>query len=469
MRRIQTQSAWASLETLWAAGTLGTLTDGELLDHFQHSPGSTGQEAFRVLVERHGAMVLGVCRALVGDPHEAEDAFQATFLVLVRRTDAIRQRETIAPWLYGVACRVARKARKRASRRRRREVAIAIDPPARSDAGEEVAAESQALQEEIRRLPESLRAPLILCCLEGQSYDLASRRLGVKESTLRGRLHRARKLLETRLQRRGMLVPIVARLVSPERFAVPSVPLTLVEATTHLAVRWSSLSGLLVATATGSAASLAKGVLNAMFLQSAKVCGLAVVLVGGTIGTMVVAQQSKSGSGVGETPTAEARQVAPKAEPKEMKRLQLDRKTELIRQKLAETIDLDLPPNPTFDQFLKTIKRATTTADFNGIPIYVDPLGLQRSGVGINDPIEVYKSPHLGTCLDQTLRLLRLSCIVKDGFLMISSHDFIVEEKLDMLDRKLDRLLKAVERSEEPEVIGVPLPRVRPRHEPRSE
>jgi DNA-directed RNA polymerase specialized sigma24 family protein len=126
MRRFRTQAAWTSLDTLLTVGTLGALSDGELLDHFRRDSATTGQEAFRILVERHGAMVLGVCRSLVRDPHEAEDAFQATFLVLVRRADFIRRRETIAPWLYGVACRVARKARIRSARRRKRE--IGVDP-----------------------------------------------------------------------------------------------------------------------------------------------------------------------------------------------------------------------------------------------------------------------------------------------------------------------------------------------------
>jgi hypothetical protein len=93
----RTQTAWASLDTLLNAGTLGSPPDGQLLDHFGRDRDATGQEAFRILVERHGTMVLGVCRSLVRDPHEAEDAFQATFLVLVRRAGSIRRRDTIAP------------------------------------------------------------------------------------------------------------------------------------------------------------------------------------------------------------------------------------------------------------------------------------------------------------------------------------------------------------------------------------
>ena len=96
-----------SLDTLWAVGALGAKTDGELLDHFQAHRDRSGQDAFRVLVQRHGPMVMGLCQSLLRDPHDAEDAFQATFLVLGARADSIRNRETLGPWLYGVTYRVA--------------------------------------------------------------------------------------------------------------------------------------------------------------------------------------------------------------------------------------------------------------------------------------------------------------------------------------------------------------------------
>src|SRR5262249_48126483 len=128
MERSKAQFPWGSLDTLWAVGALGAMTDGELLDHFQAHRDTSGQEAFRLLVLRHGPMVLGLCRSLLRDPHDAEDAFQATFLVLVRRAESIRKRETLGPWLYGVTNRVARRARVRSVRRRRREVAALVEP-----------------------------------------------------------------------------------------------------------------------------------------------------------------------------------------------------------------------------------------------------------------------------------------------------------------------------------------------------
>ncbi len=99
----------SSMHTLFSFGTLGSLSDAELLSCFRADCDAAGAEAFRILVTRHGPMVLSVCRGLIGDPHEADDAFQATFLVLVQKAGSISVQDTVGPWLYGVACRVARR------------------------------------------------------------------------------------------------------------------------------------------------------------------------------------------------------------------------------------------------------------------------------------------------------------------------------------------------------------------------
>ncbi len=159
------QTKWRSLNTLFEAGTLGGLTDPELLACFRADRGAAGQEAFRILVQRHGPMVLGLCRSLIADPHEAEDAFQATFLVLVRKGHAIWVRDSVGPWLYGVANRVARRARRRSGQRRRSQVPLVeevADPRASGSPADGPGAE-QAIQQEIAGLPASLRAPVILC------------------------------------------------------------------------------------------------------------------------------------------------------------------------------------------------------------------------------------------------------------------------------------------------------------------
>jgi RNA polymerase sigma factor (sigma-70 family) len=440
MERGKTQATWSSLDTLFTAGTLGSLSDGELLDHFRCGADTTGQEAFRILVERHGAMVMGVCRSLVRDPHEAEDAFQATFLVLVRRAESIRQRETIAPWLYGVARRVARRAQIRSARRRKCEVAVPIDVPARQEPEAEALVEERILQEEIRRLPQSLRAPLILCGLQGQSYDLAARRLGLRESTLRGRLYRARQRLESRLRRRGILPSIVARLLEPNGWPRTPLSSSLVESTTQFAVRWSTLSGLLdgAGPVPGSIATLAQGVINAMLLQTVRVCGLAAILTIGVVGTLVVAQQEKTGAKETTGGQAVAVNAPPQIRP--------------ILEMMKLEIKLDLPQQATLSQFLKAIKKATSDAMAPGLPMYLNRSSpAMGGGEALEAPIDCrdLKSGKVEHLLRQALGQLHLSYIVKDGFVMISSREEIVEERLDGLDEKIDRLLKMMERLEQ--------------------
>ena len=197
-------------------------------------------------------------------------------------------------------------------------------------------------------------------------------------------------------------------------------------------------------------------------MQTVKVCGIAAVLTVGVVGTLVVAQQEKKGATI---PAQEAKIASPPDEKaaatpapsfdsrpskEEEQRIDLERRTQQILQKLDEDIDLKLP-NPAemeLHLFLKAVKQATTDNKFSGIPIYVDPVGLQEAVVSMGSPVSVYRSGHLGFILRESLRPLRLSFIVKDGFLMISSREDANQKRLEDLDRKVDRLLKAMERME---------------------
>ena len=162
------------------------------------------QAAFATIVERHAGMILGVCRRILLNHHEAEDAAQATFFVLARKADQILWGDSIAPWLSSVAYRVAIKARTLANRL----PTTALDPSA---SGVQLEADAErnelrnCLDDEIQRLPDKLRGPIILCCLEGRTYDQAARDLGWRTTTLKGRLERARNLLRSRLQSRSLL------------------------------------------------------------------------------------------------------------------------------------------------------------------------------------------------------------------------------------------------------------------------
>ena len=160
------------------------------------------ETAFAALVERHGPMVLRVCRSRLGDRHDAEDAFQATFLVLAQKAPSIRTSEAVAGWLLGVACRVSAKARSAARRRMLAEKKIEPRPDA---IAEETRLQPWAeLYEELERLPEKYRLVLVLCHMEGLTYEQAAMRLGCPIRTVQSRLIRGRERLRGRLVRRGL-------------------------------------------------------------------------------------------------------------------------------------------------------------------------------------------------------------------------------------------------------------------------
>src|SRR5262249_992635 len=162
------------------------------------------ERAFAARLGRHGAMVLGVCRSVLRRPDDAEDLFQATFLVLARRAGAIRQQASVASWLHGVAYRLARKQNVREAQRRCREARVPPRPAAVAMDDLTWRELRGVLHEEVARLPERFRLPLLLCYWEGLTQDEAARRLGWTKATVKERLARARELLRGRLTRRGL-------------------------------------------------------------------------------------------------------------------------------------------------------------------------------------------------------------------------------------------------------------------------
>jgi RNA polymerase sigma factor (sigma-70 family) len=181
--------------------------DRELLERFavHHD-----EAAFTALLARHGPMVIHVCRRVLPRPQDAEDAFQTTFLVLAQKARSVRRRESAAAWLHGTAYRVALKARTTAARRQARERRAEPAPAAPDPVGEISLREAQVLlHEQLSRLPERLRAPLVLCYLQGATQDEAARRLGWSLNTLKRRLNRGRQVLHARLGRSGVALPAV--------------------------------------------------------------------------------------------------------------------------------------------------------------------------------------------------------------------------------------------------------------------
>jgi RNA polymerase sigma factor (sigma-70 family) len=177
------------------------MSDAELLERFL---ARRDDSAFEALLERHGPMVLGVCRQLVHDEHDADDAFQASFLMLVRKAESLRHHGTVGGWLFRVSYRVALRARASSARRRARETRVAR-PPAETSADDTLhPADRDLLYNEVQRLPEKYRLPVVLCYFEGCTHEEAARRLEWPVGTVRGRLARARDVLRSRLARRGL-------------------------------------------------------------------------------------------------------------------------------------------------------------------------------------------------------------------------------------------------------------------------
>ncbi len=253
-------------------GVIANLSDAQLLDHFLGRKGEVGESAFEALVARHGAMVFDVCRNVLRDPHDAQDAFQATFLVLAARAGSIRQRETIAGWLLGVARRVALRSRGDLARQRAREARAA---EIRADRPADRPESWQELHEEIGRLPGQFREPVVLCYLEGLSADAAAVRLGCPRGTVLSRLSRARERLRGRLTRRG-LAPGFGLLEAGRLPA--SLPQGLVSTTVRASLSFADHATVAAGLATGPAVALARGVIHAMTIYRLKVLFAAVMI-----------------------------------------------------------------------------------------------------------------------------------------------------------------------------------------------
>jgi RNA polymerase sigma factor (sigma-70 family) len=253
-------------QTLFSLGRLGSLSDGQLLERFVTQ---REEAAFEAIVERHGPMVLGVCRRVLRNDHDAEDAFQTTFLVFSRKAGSVTPRDMVANWLYGVAYKTAMKARALTAKRhaRERQVTVMPEPEAVSQThGSEL---RLVLDQELSRLPGKYRVPIILCHLEGKTYREVAHQLGWPEGTLSGRLSRARILLAKRLTRRGLRVwaGSMAVLIS-QNSASASVPNSLMKATVKAASLLTTDQGIATGVISSKATALVQGVLKSMSMTN---------------------------------------------------------------------------------------------------------------------------------------------------------------------------------------------------------
>ncbi len=279
------RSAWAvvarHLEAVAHTGTLAACSDAQLLDRFRRH---RDEAAFGALVQGHGPMVRAVCRRIVADPHTADDAFQATFLVLARRAGSVRDADRLGPWLHRVAVRVATRAAQDDRRRQRREVAdsarVANAPaPVGPDPDR-----SRLLHEELDRLPDRYRLPVLLCDLQRLTHEEAAARLGWPVGTVKGRQARARDRLRDRLTRRGLAAPLALVTATLATDAKAVLPAALAARTATVAL--NALTGAsATVTATAAALTLSQGVQIPMWFSPLKLTAVAALLGGGLIVT----------------------------------------------------------------------------------------------------------------------------------------------------------------------------------------
>jgi RNA polymerase sigma factor (sigma-70 family) len=263
-------------------------SDAELLQCFT---ATRDDDAFAALVERHGRLVLRLCRHLLDQEQDAEDCFQATFVLLAQKAGTLRKGCSVGSWLYGVAHRVAMNAKRKAARRRRHEQQAAHARPAKVPSEVGLRELQAVLDDEVARLPEIYRTAFLLCAVEGKSGAAAAGALGCKEGTVKARLSRARQLLQRRLARRGVTLSaaLCAGALATEATSA-AVPSSLTAITTQaalLAARGQSTAGVLSATA----AALVKAVNRALLLSKVKTAAASLALVVASVGVAALSHE----------------------------------------------------------------------------------------------------------------------------------------------------------------------------------
>ena len=298
----------AGFARLFGEGTVSGLDDGQLLERFL-----TGRDAvaFGCLVERHGPMVRSVCRRALRDDHAADDAFQATFLLLVRKARTLRSANALGPWLHRVALRVAIRAERSATKRRAKEFA---SPEILNRAASPEAADgdlSRLLHEAVDSLPEKYRAPIVMCYLEGRTHDEAAMTLRWPIGSVKGRLSRGREVLKARLARRGVVAPAALILAAMATEAGASVPSILLEKTVQAAIGFAAggtTATLAAGMSSGAAAVLAEEAARAMTIKRCATIAASLVtmlgLIGGGAGVLARQEGGKPGAAKHDEPRA---------------------------------------------------------------------------------------------------------------------------------------------------------------------
>ncbi len=252
-------------------------TDAELLARFVKD---RDEQALEEIIQRHGRLMMGVCKRLLPNQHDAEDAFQATLIVLAQKAPSLVKCQSVAGWLHGVALRIGLKARTTFARRRKHEKEAAM---AQAEDTKSVWQElSPHLDEELCRLPDKYRLPLVLCYMEGKTYAAAGQELKLTDGMLRARLTKGRELLKKRLSRLGMVVP-VALLTSllQEHALAASLPPAYVKASISAATMAAASPAAMPGGVSSEVAELARAGLDSLWWSSFKTAAATVLLTAG--------------------------------------------------------------------------------------------------------------------------------------------------------------------------------------------
>lgn len=365
-------------------------SDGQLLQQFVEG---RDESAFAELVGRHGPMVLGVCRRVLGDPHDADDAFQATFLILTRKARSLRQWGSLGNWLYTVAYHLALRARATAARRRaqERQVEDMPEPEATLEPWREL---SPRLDGEVNRLPAKYRAPVVLCYIEGKTNEEAAAELGWPAGTVKCRLARARELLRRRLVGNGVALEVGLLTPALTEQATAAVSASLLETTLRTASLFAAGEIVAATSISGRAVPLAEGALRTMFVHKLQAVAAVLVTLGLVSGSAGVWMQAAPAEPAAENESAVvARAEAPDAPAETAVAREKDvprpgERARSARRALAQYVTVPaIAPNTSLEDAVKILSEQFK------IPIDIDMKAFEAIGVARaqEQPVELPK------------------------------------------------------------------------------
>ncbi len=418
-------------------------TDGQLLELFISERDET---AFALLLRRHGAMVWSVCRRILGNAHDADDAFQAAFLVLVRKADSIRPREAVGNWLYGVACRTALEARGRLARRRAKEQSLQ-DVPLLEDKLDGPWQELwPILDRELSRLSDKYRLPIVLCDLEGRSRKDVARQLAIPEGTLSSRLATARKKLAVRLARYGFVVSAASLgMLLTEKAAMASLSPFLLSATTKAAMLIAAGPAVAAGVVSATVSTLTEGVLKAMFIAKIKTATLVLCSVAAFgVGTGGVYYQTRVGAADAlqvDRVIQDSRTSTSDAKDREIEKLK--DQNEKLREMLKREIDRRQAYSEKQDAFEKNIRTLIQA----GLAARVDEPDQDRSDAPDKpDPNSALQKKALSQKMEAERELLKKRFQDESQALQARIRELEAQQKtLEAERKKLDAQLRALQ------------------------